>query len=139
MWNWNWKWKSESVKVVKWKWNYDLWHLRHWLLNWKWRTWIHDNLCDLTINSGNVQHLQFLQCFDDEFTISHTVSNFTHNVYFYTQCSILHTEYNFTHSVFTLMTDIRYDVFRLCNLPCRSQRMYAASEHNVGCRFCDYS
>ena len=42
---------------------WDLWHLRHWLQFWQLRTWIHDNLCDLTIKSDTGQHSQFLQCF----------------------------------------------------------------------------
>ena len=37
-------------------------HLRHWLQFWQLRTWIHDNLCDLTIKSNTGQHLQFLRC-----------------------------------------------------------------------------
>ena len=41
----------------------DLWHLRHWLQFWQLRTWIHDNLCVLTINCDTGQHLQFLRCF----------------------------------------------------------------------------
>ena len=38
-------------------------HLRHWLLLWQLRTWIHDNLCNLTINCDTGQHSQLLQCF----------------------------------------------------------------------------
>ena len=45
----------------------DLWHLRHWLQFWQLRTWIHDNLCDLTINCDTGQHLQFLRCFSPTF------------------------------------------------------------------------
>ena len=41
----------------------DLWHLRHWLQYWQLRTWIHDNLCYLTINCDTGQHSQFLRCF----------------------------------------------------------------------------
>ena len=41
----------------------DLWHLRHWLQFWQLRTWIHDNLCYLTINCDTGQHSQFLRCF----------------------------------------------------------------------------
>ena len=41
----------------------DLWHLRHWLQYWQLRTWIHDNLCYLTINWDTGQHSQFLRCF----------------------------------------------------------------------------
>ena len=41
----------------------DLWHLRHWLQFWQLRTWIHGNLCYLTIKSDTGQHSQFLQCF----------------------------------------------------------------------------
>ena len=41
----------------------DLWHLRHWLQYWQLRTWIHDNLCCLTINCDTGQHSQFLRCF----------------------------------------------------------------------------
>ena len=37
----------------------ELWHLRHCQL----RTWIHDNLCYLTINCDSGQHSQFLRCF----------------------------------------------------------------------------
>ena len=40
----------------------DLWHLRHWLQFWQLRTWIHDNLCYLTIKSDTGQHSQFLRC-----------------------------------------------------------------------------
>ena len=40
----------------------DLWHLRHWLQFWQLRTWIHDNLCHLTIKSDTGQHSQFLRC-----------------------------------------------------------------------------
>ena len=40
-----------------------LWHLRHWLQYRQLRTWIHDNLCYLTINCDTGQHLQFLRCF----------------------------------------------------------------------------
>ena len=39
-----------------------LWHLRHWLKFRQLRTWIHDNLCYLTIKSDAGQHSQFLQC-----------------------------------------------------------------------------
>ena len=42
----------------------DLWHLRRWLQFWQLRTWIHDNLCDLTINCDTGQHSQFLQCLE---------------------------------------------------------------------------
>ena len=41
----------------------DLWHLRHWLQFWELRTWIHGNLCYLTIKSDTGQHSQFLRCF----------------------------------------------------------------------------
>ena len=41
----------------------NLWHLRHWLQYWQLRTWIHDNLCYLTINCDTGQHSQFLRCF----------------------------------------------------------------------------
>ena len=41
----------------------DLWHLGHWLQFWQLRTWIHDNLCYLTIKSDTGQHSQFLRCF----------------------------------------------------------------------------
>jgi len=41
----------------------NLWHLRHWVQFWQLRTWIHDNLCYLTINSDTGQHSQFLRCF----------------------------------------------------------------------------
>ena len=47
-----------------------LWHLRHWLQFWQLRTWIHDNLFDLTINCDTGQHLQFLRCFFPEIFIS---------------------------------------------------------------------
>ena len=40
----------------------DWWHLRHWLQLWQLRTWIHDNLCYLTINCDTGQHTQFLRC-----------------------------------------------------------------------------
>ena len=40
----------------------DLWHLRHWLQFLQLRTWIHDNLCYLTIKSDTGQHSQFLRC-----------------------------------------------------------------------------
>ena len=40
----------------------DLWHLRHWLQFWQLRTWIHDNLCYLTLNCDTGQHSQFLRC-----------------------------------------------------------------------------
>ena len=40
-----------------------LWHLRHWLQYRQLRTWIHDNLCYLTINCDTGQHSQFLRCF----------------------------------------------------------------------------
>ena len=36
--------------------------MRHWLQFWQLRTWIHDNLCNLTINYDNEQHSQFLRC-----------------------------------------------------------------------------
>ena len=36
--------------------------MRHWLQFWQLRTWIHDNLCYLTIKSDSGQHLQFLRC-----------------------------------------------------------------------------
>ena len=49
--------KTKTMTATKRMWN--LWPLRHWQL----RTWIDDNLCDLTINSDTRQHLQFLQCF----------------------------------------------------------------------------
>ena len=42
----------------------DLWHLRRWLQFRQLRTWIHDNLCCLTIKSDTGQHSQFLRCFD---------------------------------------------------------------------------
>ena len=41
----------------------DMWHLRHWLQLRQLRTWIHDNLCYLTIKSDTGQHSQFLRCF----------------------------------------------------------------------------
>ena len=37
--------------------------MRHWLQFWQLRTWIHDNLCYLTINCDTGQHSQFLRCF----------------------------------------------------------------------------
>ena len=40
----------------------DLWHLRHWLHSWQLKTWIHDNLCYLTIKSDTRQHSGFLRC-----------------------------------------------------------------------------
>ena len=36
--------------------------MRHWLQFWQLRTWIHDNLCYLTIKSDIGQHSQFLRC-----------------------------------------------------------------------------
>ena len=48
----------------------DLWHLRHWLQFWQLRTWIHDNLCHLTINCDTGQHSQFLRCFANKCTNS---------------------------------------------------------------------
>ena len=45
----------------------DLWHLRHRLQFWQLRTWIHDNLCYLTIKSDTGQHSQFLRCFTHGF------------------------------------------------------------------------
>ena len=41
----------------------NLLHLRHWLQFWQLRTWIHDNLCYLTINCDTGQHSQFLRCY----------------------------------------------------------------------------
>ena len=41
----------------------DLLHLRHWLQFWQGKTWIHDNLCYLTIKSDTGQHSQFVRCF----------------------------------------------------------------------------
>ena len=46
----------------------DLWHLWHWLQFLQLRTWIHDNLCYLTIKSDTGQHSQFLRCFEISFT-----------------------------------------------------------------------
>ena len=37
--------------------------LKHLLQFWQLRTWIHDNLCYLTINCDTGQHSQFLRCF----------------------------------------------------------------------------
>ena len=37
----------------------DLWHLRHWLQFLQSRTWIHDNLCYLTIKSDSVLEWQW--------------------------------------------------------------------------------
>ena len=37
--------------------------MRHWLQFWQLRTWIHDNLCYLTIICDTGQHSQFLRCF----------------------------------------------------------------------------
>ena len=48
----------------------DLWHLRHWLQFWQLSTWIHDNLCYLTIKSETGQHSQFLRCFNAIITFS---------------------------------------------------------------------
>ena len=31
----------------------DLWHLKHWLQFWHWRSWIHDNNCYLTFNKND--------------------------------------------------------------------------------------
>ena len=41
----------------------DLWHLRHWLQFWQLRTWIHENLCYLTIKSDSGQHSQYCNVF----------------------------------------------------------------------------
>ena len=41
----------------------DFWQLRHWLLCWQLRTWIHNSLCFLTIKSDTGQHSQFLRCY----------------------------------------------------------------------------
>ena len=49
----------------------DLWHFRHWLQFWQLRTWIHDNLCYLTINCDTGQHSQFLRCLHNIFDIWH--------------------------------------------------------------------
>ena len=38
--------------------------LRHWLQFWQLKTWLHGNLCDLTIKSDTGQHLQFLRCLE---------------------------------------------------------------------------
>ena len=43
----------------------ELWYLRQWLQFRQLRTWIHDNLCYLTINCDTGQHSQFLRCFMD--------------------------------------------------------------------------
>ena len=51
----------------------DLWHLRHRLQFWKLRTLIHDNLCDLTIQSDTGQHSQFLRCFQN--SLEHWIGN----------------------------------------------------------------
>ena len=59
------KYKDKYKKQRQWQRQIiDLWHLRHWLQYWKLRTWIHDNLCYLTINFDTGQHSQFLQCFE---------------------------------------------------------------------------
>ena len=39
-----------------------MWQLRHWLQFLQLRTWIHDNLCYLTIKSDTGQHSQVLRC-----------------------------------------------------------------------------
>ena len=44
----------------------DLCYLRHWLQFRQLRTWIHDNLCCLTIKSDTGQHSQFLRCLNPE-------------------------------------------------------------------------
>ena len=44
--------------------NLDNFEEKHYRLRfWQLRTWIHDNLCDLTIRSDIGQHSQFLRCF----------------------------------------------------------------------------
>ena len=44
------------------QWLVTMWYSRHWLQFWQLRTWIHDNLCSLTIKSDTGQHLQLLRC-----------------------------------------------------------------------------
>ena len=44
----------------------DLWQFRHWLQFWQLRTWIHDNLCYLTIKSDSGKHSQFLRCLESD-------------------------------------------------------------------------
>ena len=39
-----------------------MWQLRHWLQFLQLWTWIHDNLCYMTIKSDTGQHSQFLRC-----------------------------------------------------------------------------
>ena len=38
-------------------------HLRHWLQFWQLKTWIHDNIIDLTIKCNTGQHSKFLRRF----------------------------------------------------------------------------
>ena len=50
----------------------DFWPLRHWLQFWQSKTWIHDNLYDLTIMSDTGRHSQFLRClYGGCFSFSH--------------------------------------------------------------------
>ena len=51
-----WQWQRQLQRQIS-----DLWYLRHWLQFWQLRTWIHVNLCYMTIksdtgNSCNVSH-----------------------------------------------------------------------------------
>ena len=55
----------------------DLWHLRHWL---KLRTWIHVNLCGLTIKSDTGQHRN--SCNVSEYFPYRTVW-YSQNIFFY--------------------------------------------------------
>ena len=63
-------WTFPNVKLQYWVvfWSErSLWYLRHcqchWLQFWQLRSWIHDNLCYLTIKSDTGRHRQFLRCF----------------------------------------------------------------------------
>ena len=48
--------------------------LRHWLQFWQLKTWIRDNLCDLTIKSDTGQHSQFLPCsFGSLYFVKHNI------------------------------------------------------------------
>ena len=59
----------KSTKCLK---GHKLWlvPLRHWLHFWQLRTWIHDNLCYLTIKSDTGQHSQFLRCLWHTYRVS---------------------------------------------------------------------
>ena len=60
-------WQFRQLLLPFWQLKRQSWRLvtleRHWLQFWQLRTWIHDNLCYLTINCDTGQHSQFLRCF----------------------------------------------------------------------------